>query len=216
MKKFVSMLLVLAMVLALTSTAMAACKFEKYDWVKFTKDANAYTAARVSKKTGSVVKAGSVAQIDKVCGDYVRLIVNYEAMTKRWFKSSALKVITIGCKTNVIWAKGGKGMSTSVSREWIDGIKGYYVKVTGHTNLRKTPGLECKSQGVVQKGALLKTTGYIGVDDRIDIPGAYNWVQVCYKGKKLWVSKNFLKTKSIGDISYVNLYTKDGKFVKGI
>ena len=216
MKKFVTMLLVLAMVLALTSTAMAACKFEKYDWVKFTKDANANTAARASKKTGSVVKAGSVAQIDKVCGDYVRLIVNYEAMTKRWFKSSALKVITTGCKTNVIWAKGGKGMSTSVSIEKINGIKGYYVKVTGHTNLRKNPGLECKSQGVVEKCTLLKTTGYIGADNRIIIPGTYNWVQICYKGKKLWVSKNFLRTKRIGDISYVNLYTKDGEFVKCI
>jgi hypothetical protein len=216
MKKLVSILLVLAMILAVASTAMAACNLERYDWVQFIKDANSYTAARASKKTNNVVKAGSVAQVERVCGDYVRLIVNVEEMTKCWFKSSALKEITGNRMTNVIWAKGGKGMSTSVSVQRIDGIKGYYVKVAGHTNLRKNPGLECKSQGVVEKCALLKTTGYIGVDNRIMRPGAYNWVQVCYKGKKLWVSKNFLKTKSIGDISYVNLYTKEDKFVKGI
>ena len=216
MKKLISMLLVLTMTLALASTAMAACNLERYDWVEFVKDANSYTAAKASKKTNNVVKAGSVAQVERVCGDYVRLIVNADAMTMCWFKSSALKEITSNRMTHVVWAKGGKGMSTSVSMERIEGIKGYYVKVTGHTNLRKNPGLECKSQGVVEKCTLLKTTGYIGADNRIIIPGTYNWVQVCYKGKKLWVSKNFLRTKRIGDISYVNLYTKEGKFVKGI
>ena len=217
MKKLISMLLVLVMVLALASTAMADCHLERYDWVKFTRDAHAYTAARDSKKTENVVKAGSVAQVERVCGDFVRLVVNVNAMTMCWFKCSALEKITTGVRiSNVIWAKGGKGMSTSVSIEKINGIKGYYVKVTGHTNLRKNPGLECKSQGVVEKCTLLKTTGYIGADNRIIIPGTYNWVQVCYKGKKLWVSKNFLRSKRIGDISYVNLYTKDGEFVKCI
>lgn len=150
MKKLISMLLVLTMTLALASTAMAACNLERYDWVEFVKDANSYTAAKASKKTNNVVKAGSVAQVERVCGDYVRLIVNADAMTMCWFKSSALKEITGNRMTHVVWAKGGKGMSTSVSMERIEGIKGYYVKVTGHTNLRSFPGLERKSQGVVE------------------------------------------------------------------
>ena len=52
MKKAVSMLLVLTMVLALAGTAMAACKIEK-GWVVFTKDANSYNAAKESKKPSS-------------------------------------------------------------------------------------------------------------------------------------------------------------------
>ena len=216
MKKLISMLLVLTMVLALASTAMAASNLQRYNWVKFTRDAHAYSAPRSSKRTGDIVRAGSVAQVEKVCGDYVRLIVNFDAMTKIWSRCSALKQITGNRMTNVVWAKGGTGMSTSVSTEKIKGIKGYYVKVTGNTDLRLDPGLERKGQGVVKKCTLLKVTGYIGADNRIMIPGAYNWVQVCVRGKRLWVSKNFLRTKAVGDISYVNLYNQYGAFVKCI
>ena len=186
MKKLISMLLVLTMTLALASTAMAACNLERYDWVEFVKDANSYTAAKASKKTNNVVKAGSVAQVEKVCGDYVRLIVNADAMTMCWFKSSALKEITGNHMTHVVWAKGGKGMSTSVSMERIEGIKGYYVKVTGHTNLRSFPGLERKSQGVVEKGDVLKYKGQIGWDNR-----GFAWYKIRKDGKTLWISENF-------------------------
>ena len=186
MKKLISMLLVLTMTLALASTAMAACNLERYDWVEFVKDANFYTAAKASKKTNNVVKAGSVAQVERVCGDYVRLIVNADAMTMCWFKSSALKEITSNRMTHVVWAKGGKGMSTSVSMERIEGIKGYYVKVTGHTNLRSFPGLERKSQGVVEKGDVLKYKGQIGWDNR-----GFAWYKIRKDGKTLWISENF-------------------------
>ena len=186
MKKLISMLLVLTMTLALASTAMAACNLERYDWVEFVKDANSYTAAKASKKTNNVVKAGSVAQVERVCGDYVRLIVNADAMTMCWFKSSALKEITSNRMTHVVWAKGGKGMSTSVSMERIEGIKGYYVKVTGHTNLRSFPGLERKSQGVVEKGDVLKYKGQIGWDNR-----GFAWYKIRKDGKTLWLSENF-------------------------
>ena len=72
-------------------SAMAACKITKNTWVFFCKDANAYTAARSSKKTNNVVQKGSHAWCDKVCGDYARVIVNEVDNTKRWFKVSALK-----------------------------------------------------------------------------------------------------------------------------
>ena len=219
MKKFVSMLLVLTMVLALAGTAMAASKINKETWVIFAKDANAYTAARNSKKTNSVVQKGSVAWCDKVCGDFARVIVNEAENTKCWFQFSTLeeyKEVNEDTSTYVVWAKGGHGMSTSVSIRKISGVKGLKVKVTGHTNLRKDPGMECKSQGVVEKCALLKVTGYVGRDDRINdyIDRAFNWIQVCHKGHRVWVSANFVKMSTIKYNRYVKLYNDKGEFVR--
>ncbi len=215
MKKLVSMLLVLTMVLALAGTAMAACNIEK-GLVKFTKDANAYNAARESKKTNNVVRSGSIARCDRVCGDFARVIVNEKEGIKRWFKCSALKNVEEG-ELYVVWAKGGKDMSTPEGDIIkIPGIKGLYTKVTGHTNLRKGPGLQCKSQGVVEKCALLKLTGYIGRDDRL--PEGYsqynNWVQVCHKGRRLWVSTDFLKMSRKGNAALLRLYDDKGNFVR--
>jgi hypothetical protein len=206
MKKFLSMLLVLTMVLAIASGAMAACKFKKGDWVEFKCDSNAYNAAKSSKKTNNVVAKGSYAECDKVCGKYARLIVNVNADTKAWFKVDDLKE-TSKFVTKVVWAKGGKGMSTERAIYPTDPvIKGLYVKVSGHTNLRKAPGMKCASQGVVEKGKLLKLTGRYGFDDR-DV----EWFEVCYKGKKLWVSTNFLKVRSNGYT--IRFYDKDGNRV---
>ena len=211
MKKFVSILLVLTMVLALAGTAMAACKITKNTWVFFEKDANAYTAARASKKGNSVVQKGSHAWCDKVCGDYARVIVNVADNTKRWFKVSALKEYEEASEytqTYIVWAKGGHGMSESVDSTKVSGLKGLYVKVTGHTNLRKDAGMECKSQGVVEKCTLLKCTGKVGYDDRFT--GFYNWIQINHKGCKLWVSAYFLKITSSG---LIKLYNCKGEHV---
>jgi hypothetical protein len=214
MKKAVSMLLVLTMVLALAGTAMAACKIEK-GWVVFTKDANAYNAARESKKTNNVVREGSMARCDKVCGNFARLIVNENEQTKRWFKCSALKNVEEGF-SYVVWSRGGKDMSASEGEIIkIKDIKGLRVKITGHTNLRKNPGMECKSQGVVEKCTLLKVTGYIGHDDRLHgYEEMYNWIQVCHKGRKLWVSTDFVKMSVKGNYRMVKLYDDKGVFVR--
>jgi len=212
MKKLVSMLLVLTMVLALAGTAMAACKITKNTWVFFEKDANAYTSARASKKGNSVVQKGSHAWCDKVCGDYARVIVNVADNTKRWFKVSALKEYEEASEytqTYIVWAKGGHGMSESVDSTKVSGLKGLYVKVTGHTNLRKDAGMECKSQGVVEKCTLLKCTGKVGYDNRYQ--GIYNWIQVNHKCKKLWVSSYFVKTNRMG---YVKLYNSKGDLIR--
>lgn len=212
MKKLISILLVLTMVLALAGTAMASCKITKNTWVYFAKDANAYTAAKASKKSNNVVQKGSHAWCDKVCGDYARVIVNAAEDTKRWFKISVLEEYeeaTEFTKTYVVWAKGGHGMSESVNTVRVSGLKGLYVKVTGHTNLRKDPGLENKSEGVVEKCTLLKCTGKAGYDDRFQ--GVYNWIQISRKCSKLWVSSYFVKKNHMG---YVKLYNCKGDFVK--
>jgi len=206
MKKFVSALLVLTMVLAVAGSAMAAAKFELYKMVEFKCDSNAYTAAKASKKTNNVVQKGSVAQVRCVSGKYVKLRVNQAAKTEKWFKACDLKK-TNATRIHVVWAKGGKGMSTK--KGGIDDFsylyKGLYVKVSGHTNLRKTPSLHCKSQAVVEKCALLKLTGRVGGDDR-----EVQWFEVCYEGKKLWISWNFVMKDSEWAVKF---FDKNGKRV---
>ena len=191
MKKLVAALLVMTMVVALASTAFAACKIKKYMWVEFKCDSAAYDAAKSSKKTKSEVQKGSTAWCNKVCGKFARLVVNEAAGTTAWFKTCDLKEADVE-ETYVVWAKGGKGMSTCLKNSIEDSpwkaYKGWKVKVTGHTNLRKNPGMKFKSQGVVEKCDKLKSTGYVGWDDR-----GVMWFQVCKGGKKLWVSSNFIK-----------------------
>ena len=189
MKKLVAALLVMTMVVALATTAFAACKIKKGMYVEFKCDSAAYTAAKESKKTKSVVEKGSTALCNKVCGKFARLIVNEAAGTEAWFKTCDLKESDVE-SIWVFWAKGGKGMSTcrkgTIMK--LPGLKGMKLIVTGHTNLRKNCGMKFKSQGVVEKCDKLKSTGYIGWDDR-----GVMWFQVCKGGKKLWVSSNFIK-----------------------
>ena len=206
MKKFLSMLLVLTMVLAVAGGAMAACKFKKGDWVEFKCDANAYNAAKSSKKTNNVVQKGSVAQVRCVSGKFVKLRVNRVSKKEMWFKACDLKD-TKRVFINVVWAKGGKGMSTKSGAiiDFSELYKGLYVKVSGHTNLRKTPSLHCKSQATLEKCALLKLTGRYAFDDR-----GVSWFEVCYKGKKLWLSGNNVMRNSLGGIKF---FDKNGKRV---
>ncbi|MBQ3304243.1 MAG: hypothetical protein IJH03_06850, partial [Clostridia bacterium] len=56
-----------------------------------------------------------------------------------------------------------------------------------HTNLRKTPSLHLKSQGVVEKGKCLKLTGRFAADNRKVI-----WVEVKEKCQKYWSSLPFV------------------------
>lgn len=187
MKKLVAVLLVLTMALAVTSTAMAACSIKKNMWVEFKKDSPAYTDAKSSKKTSNVVQKKSTALCVKVCGDFAKICVNEAGNgIYRWFKVCDLKESDFK-NTIVIWAKGGKGMSACTKeRYFVKELKGKMIKVKDHTNLRKTPSLKFKSQGVVKKCDKLKMTGNIGIDDRRII-----WLEVCYKGRKLWLSEAF-------------------------
>ena len=186
MKKLISMLLVLSMLLALAGTAMAASDLKKYDYVVFKCDSNAYDAPKDSKKTNNVVMKGSAAQVRCVRGKYVKLLVNRVSNIEKWFKACDVKPADTDIIL-VIWAKGGKGMSVKAGKILTDtfALMGT-IKVTGHTNLRKTPSLHLKSQGVVEKGKCLKLTGRFAADDRKVI-----WIEVCNKGKKLWISQPF-------------------------
>ena len=139
MKKILSVLLVLTMVLAFASTAMAATNYTAGDMIVLKRDANAYDAAKSSKKTKSVAAEGSTALVVKQCGDYVQVVVNWGGTTTYFRK----------CDVTLYY-----------------GTKGISVIWNGHTNLRKNPGMKFKSQGVVKKGDVLKYKGQIGWDNR--------------------------------------------------
>jgi hypothetical protein len=202
MKKFVAMLLVLTMVIALAcTTAMAASRLEG-KFVVLTEDSNAYTAAKSSKKTASVAKEGSHGYCVDTCGKYAKVIVNAADGTYAWFKKCNLVVVDIDTIL-FVWAKGGKGMSCCMKNS-IDTDKALFhgkIKVTGHTNLRKNPGMKFKSQGVVEKCDKLKLTGRYGYDNR---PIA--WLEVCKDGKKLWVSTMFVElSEAMVDFLYYDI-----------
>ena len=187
MKKFVAMLLVLSMVMVLACTALAESKLVD-SYVLFTADSNAYTAAKSSKKTASVAAKGSVGWCVKVCGKYAKVCVNVKGGTFAWFKKCNLEAVKAD-GVLVVWAKGGKGMSTC-RKNTIGTNKALFngkIKVTGHTNLRKNPGMKFKSQGVVEKCDMLKLTGRYGYDDR-----GVAWLEICKKGTKLWVSSMYV------------------------
>ncbi len=200
MKKLISMLLVLSVVLALAGTALAACDFEKGQYVVFKCDSAAYNAPKASKKTNNVVLKGSCAEVRCIRGSYVKLLVNRVSNIEKWFKACDLKVADTDIIL-VVWAKGGKGMSFKAGKILTDKsiLKGT-VKVTGHTNLRKTPSLHKKSQGVVEKGKCLKLTGRFAADNRKII-----WVEVKDKCQKNWISQPFT---NLSDETILILYSE--------
>lgn len=167
MKKLVAALLVLTMVLALTGSAFAACKFVKGDYVKFTKNAYAYRVADKSKTT-TVVRHGSYGQVLRVCGSWtlVRLTPwiedtsddpfgNYEDPNDpdwwcwaAWFKTSLL---TGPCPkhlyVDVTFSQGGVGLSLPVAGSvhcdtgcWFSTLKGWRISSDSKKHVKATKG----------------------------------------------------------------------------
>ncbi len=190
MKKFIVALLVLTMVLALAGSAMAATRFVKGELVILKKNSTAYSEPKSSKATKSVAEKGSVAEVVRECGNYVKVRVAQWGEETTYFKKCNLahyKNENDGFSILVFWVKGGKGMSSCgdyYSDDYFPEMT--KVKVIAHTNLRKNPGMKCKSQGVVEKGDVLKYKGRLAYDDR-----GVGWYKICYKGKILWISHHF-------------------------
>ncbi len=163
-------------------------------------DSAAYNAPKASKKTNNVVIKGSAAQVLCVRGKYVKLLVNRVANIEKWFKACDLKAADTDVIL-VIWAKGGKGMSFKAGKILTDKrLLHGTVTVIGHTNLRKTPSLHKKSQGVVEKGKCLKLTGRFAADDRKVI-----WLEVKDKCQKYWISQPFT---NLSDDTVLLLYAQ--------
>ena len=74
MKRTVAMLLVLTLVLALTGSAMASCKFKVNDFVKFVKNSNCYESPKASSKWDdpeTIIRKGSIAKVVTTQGSWV-------------------------------------------------------------------------------------------------------------------------------------------------
>lgn len=209
-KKLIAALLVLTMVLALASTAMADCKIKVGDCVKFTKNTVAYKC-KGGKPSSTVVRKGSYALVKRVCGDWVELYLNIlDETVTRWFKTDNLKVSATGKKIGpdtylniyVVYSEGGVGKSAELMtfddkdptdeldfddyRISPDCYK--HVKATGKVWLHKESSLK-KNYGVaLHKDEKVKYRRKWGYDTRLVI-----FYGVKYKGKCLWVSSEYSK-----------------------
>ncbi len=135
MKKLVAALLVLTMVLALTGSAMAGCKFSIHQYVKFNKNAYAYTEPKNSKKTNdpaTIVSKGSIGCVEGISGNWVRVRLtpygtggnftcpDYGTCWTAWFKSGDLKASKAAALTSdvlVRFSNGGVGLSKPLYRD---------------------------------------------------------------------------------------------------
>ena len=75
-KRTIAVLLVLTLVLALTGSAMASCKFKVNDFVKFVKNSNCYASPKASSKWDdpeTIIRKGSIAKVAGVEGSWVCL-----------------------------------------------------------------------------------------------------------------------------------------------
>ena len=142
MKKLVAALLVLTMVLALTGSAMAGCKFSIHQYVKFNKNAYAYTEPKNSKKTNdpaTIVSKGSIGCVEGVSGDWVLVRLapygtggnficpDYGSCWTGWFKAGDLKASTaaiVKIQNEIVYegvlvrfSNGGVGLSKPQYRD---------------------------------------------------------------------------------------------------
>ena len=204
MKKLIAALLVLTMVLALTGTAFAACKFQIGDHVKFTKNTVAYSAPRDSKDTDTIVRKGSIARVVDTKGSkWVKLQLNYTDASKTgWFKADDLKatnkVVTVSfldipvetVDIYVTYSNGGVGLSTWMFRNIPDIVTPACRKVeaTAKVWMHYQPCLKNNYGRALHKGDRVKYRYLIGMDDRF--VGFYG---IRYNGKNLWVSSEYSK-----------------------
>lgn len=207
MKKLVAALLVLTMVLALVGSAMAECKFEIGDCVRFTKNTVAYNH-RGGKATSTIVRKGSLAVISRVCDNWVELVLDYTGNT-RWFKTDNLKVTTKGkyvpevgetLYIYVTYAQGGVGKSIELMtfddadpkeendiNNWRISADCYkHVEAKASVWLHKESSLNKNYGAALHKGDKVTYRRKWGMDSRF-----VKFYGVRYKGKCLWVSSRY-------------------------
>ena len=155
MKKLVAALLVLTLVLALTGSAMAGCKYKLGDFVKFVKNSNCYEDRKASSKWDdpeTIIRKGSIACVIEQVGSWVLLQITPAFKDSKygnayvpdkdgakwyfwacWVKEDVLKA-TKAVYTDVTFANGGVGMSKQNS-DPIDDKGGYVDKTSVYTIL---------------------------------------------------------------------------------
>lgn len=220
MKKLVAALLVLTMVLALTGTAMAGCKFKIHQYVKFTKNASAYTEPKSSKKTDdpeTIVSKGSVGCVEGVQGDWVLVRLTPYGVKGNfvcpdfgpcycgWFKSDVLKgsLPVAGTIDGILvrFSNGGVGLSIPAL---LDEEGFYYFKDSGDTRISADCYKNVKTTGKVWLHKTPSLSNSYGKalmkDKKVKYRRCYSFdtrgvmfYGVRYEGKCLWVSSLYSK-----------------------
>ena len=212
MKKTVSVLLVLTMLLALTSTAVASCKFKGDDRIEFVRNTVVYKDHDDGSKTGAVVRKGSVSVVKSTCGDkWVELYLEpIDDAKTGWFKVNDLKKTDRYVEVragNMVWksyvficySSGGAGKSSAYLGPWNDSGKwlsdgGYristntyqHVKARASVWLHREPSLKKSYGKALHKGDKVKYLRQWALDSRL-VP----FLRVRYQGKCLWVSMQY-------------------------
>lgn len=215
MKKLVSVLLVLALALALTGTAMASGEFKEGDRVEFTRNTVAYKDHRNSAKTGAIVRKGSFSVVKSTYGDkWVELYVDsIDDNITLWFKVDNLKKTDKRLEVHtgemdlitdafICYCSGGSGKSSPALGPWKDGGKKWlsdgghrissnaykHVKAKATVWLHREPSLK-KSRGrALYKGEKVTYLRQWALDSRF-VP----FLNVRYKGESLWVSMRYVQ-----------------------
>lgn len=215
MKKIVSVILVLTLVLALTGTAMAGCKYKEGQYVKFVKNANCYrkpTSSSRWKDPETIIHKGSVGCVIDVCGSWVAVrltppvedidggntaVVGADGVTRYfwacWVKDSVLGT-TSDDYVHVTFSNGGVGMSKALvniddageTRISADCYK--HVKATAKVWMHRTASLSNSYGRALHKGDVVKYRRKYGADTRGQI-----FYGIWYKGHCLWVSSMYSK-----------------------
>lgn len=209
MKRIVSLLLALALMLALTGTAMADCKFKAGDRVEFTRNAALYDDHHNSDKTDTIIRKGSFSVVKSTCGDkWVELYLDPNDLTNtKWFKAGDLKKTDKYAQVragNKLWttyvlicySNGGVGRSGAYLGPWADTGEwlsegGYrisvddckHVKVNAKVWLHKEPSLKKSYGKALHKDDKVVYRRQWALDSRV-VP----FLGVRYEGKCLWVS----------------------------
>ena len=212
MKKTVSVLLVLTMLLALTSTAVASCKFKKNDRIEFVRNTVAYKNHRDGSKTGTIVRKGSVSVVKSTCGDkWVELdLDSFDEANTAWFKVDDLKKTDKYVEVragNMVWktyvficySSGGAGKSSAYLGPWKDSGEwlsdgGYRISTDAYQRvkaraivwLHREPSLKKRFGKALLKGDKVKYLRQWALDSRL-VP----FLRVRYQGKCLWVSMQY-------------------------
>ena len=211
-RKLTAALLVLSLVLAVTCTAMAASKWDKYQIVKFTKNTVAYKT-KGGKATSTIVRKGSYAQVKRDCGNWVQLYLTLDETVTRWFKKSNLKTCSQGKYSKtlgiylpvyVMYSQGGVGLSYTDKALVLDDAdpvdetdwNNYrispdcmkHVKATASVWMHKESSLKKNYGRALHKGDKVTYRRKWGFDSRFVI-----FYGIKYHGKCLWVSSVYSK-----------------------
>ena len=171
MKKLISALLIVAMVLAMAAPAMAASKV--------------YTSGSANLRKGPSLDYAIICTVKKGATLTYKNETKTDSRGVKWYKVSYNgKTGWISSKYSSFEKSGSKPKTSSKDK----------VTATGSVNLRKGPGLKYDIVATVDKGAELK---YLG-DTKTDSRGV-KWYKVSYNGGTAWISSKYSKnSKSSG------------------